>query len=413
MSSRFADQSCQRQGNAPSGDAPVHVLRVAVSQRICPSWRTPFFDALGARPAIRLTVFYGAGAISGATQNDRNLASSQYTCLRGIRIPVVSTRRQTLRVIHPGLPWHLSRGHFDVVIVEPSTNLPNDLLAFLYCLVSGAKLVWTEYGAPDGYTPLRRLIQPAVHFLRLRASAHVAFSSAAERELIADGVDPERIVRTLNTMDVMAQRERARAYEPVREAERARLGIEADEFVVAYIGALEERKRIANVICAVKSLRRNGLAARGLIIGDGQHAAVLRKSAEEDDRDAVIFVGRREEDAALYLGISDVVVLPGEGGQAIPHAFACGKPVIATGEAWVGGSSVYDYIDDGVEGFVVARDDVEAICRCLRELIADSGLCATMGAAAARRADRLTIEEMVSGFERAIQISAQGSMEEL
>lgn len=139
-----------------------------------------------------------------------------------------------------------------------------------------------------------------------------------------------------------------------------------------------------------------------LLIGDGPNRPALEAlSAQLKLVDNVVFTGYRS-DIDVLTGLLDVACLLtnyrviSEGlPNAVMEAMACSVPVIATD----GGGTV-EILQDGVEGYLVAQNDVDVCSREILRLLADDRLRQTMG-----RAGRATIERKfslaacVSGYE--------------
>jgi len=93
-----------------------------------------------------------------------------------------------------------------------------------------------------------------------------------------------------------------------------------------------------------------------------------------------------ERKVALYFSEADVVVLPYrwiDQSGVLMVALAFGKPIVAS---WVGG--FVEIIKDGLHGFLVDPEDVEALAQALAHLLADDELRARMGKA---------VQELASG----------------
>jgi glycosyltransferase involved in cell wall biosynthesis len=94
---------------------------------------------------------------------------------------------------------------------------------------------------------------------------------------------------------------------------------------------------------------------------------------------------------------SDIVVHPSHAesfGLAVLEAMAAGKPVVA---AATDGPRLL--IEDRVSGVLVEPGNVEALTSALRRLLDDAGERASLGAGAARAAQRYGVDEMVRRFE--------------
>lgn len=176
-------------------------------------------------------------------------------------------------------------------------------------------------------------------------------------------------------------------------AQRRRLGIEPDCFMVLTVANLVERKGHDMVLRAVAKLRHTIPRLVYAIAGEGPHEAALKRLASECGvSDCVRFLGRIEaKDLPGLYAACDVFAMPArlrdsdndvEGfGIVYVEASACERPVI-------GGRSggVEDAIMDGKTGVLVDPLDVDAIAATIERLWRDPALRASLGAAGRRRA---------------------------
>lgn len=382
-------------------------VRVALSQRICPEWRVPVFRELASRPGIDLTVFFGRGLPTGASRNAEHIRGFTHHQLATIPLHFTMRGVERYRSFHPALAFRVVLGRYDVVVTEPSTNIFNNLVLYPVCKVFGKKFIWYEAGAGEQPSMMRRMIEPLVGAMARGADACVTCNSYADETLVKMGVPRNRIFRAQNTLDTSALEDDVKRFRPQVDQMRRDLGV-TDGKCALFVGAIEERKRVGNLIKAVGLLRAEGLDAKAVVVGDGPFQSELQSNLSASERERVVFAGRRVEDVALYLVAADVVVLPGQGGLSIVQAFACGKPFIATPECVAGGTSVRDYIKDGVNGFVVEADNVQALADKMRILFTDPELYETLARGALESSRDLTVERMVDGIEAAIRHAVGG-----
>lgn len=126
-------------------------------------------------------------------------------------------------------------------------------------------------------------------------------------------------------------------------------------------------------------------------VGEGPLEDEVRRLVADRGLDGrVDFLGARD-DVDSILARSHIFVLPSnwEGFPlTILEAMRAGLPVIASD---VGG--VREAVVDGVTGYLIPRDDVQALASRLRSLINDDGLRATLG----KRARDVFLDEFVEG----------------
>lgn len=156
-----------------------------------------------------------------------------------------------------------------------------------------------------------------------------------------------------------------------REAVRREWGVEADAFVVGWVGRLDRKKRVEDAIRAYASLAATEPRARLVVIG-GPDAFMPEYASELEGlvRDLelerrVLFLGDRP-DVPRLLGGLDALVWLSEG-EGLPHvlleAGAASLPVVATRDVGAG-----EIVCDGVTGLVVPPRDPAAVAGALARL---------------------------------------------
>lgn len=150
--------------------------------------------------------------------------------------------------------------------------------------------------------------------------------------------------------------------------------------VVGYVGRIEERKGVLDLVAAAPALAEQGV--RVVIVGDDPFGADPGYVARVD---AAAAVERHPwvEGADGLMGALDALVLPSRAepfGTVLAEAMNAGTPVVATR---VGG--LPEVVDDGVTGRLVEPGDPAALAAAVLEVLARRE---EMGAAASARAAR-------------------------
>jgi glycosyltransferase involved in cell wall biosynthesis len=168
-----------------------------------------------------------------------------------------------------------------------------------------------------------------------------------------------------------------------REAARTRLGIARDDFLVATVGMLEERKGHRYLLDAIAILNRDRAESSRIkcaIAGDGAMRDELAKLARQlGIANDILFLGMLG-DARQLLDALEVFVFPSlkEGlGVALLEAMACGLPVVASR---AGG--VIDIVEDNRNGLLVAPRDPASIAGAIASLANDATRRSQLGSAA-------------------------------
>jgi glycosyltransferase involved in cell wall biosynthesis len=228
-------------------------------------------------------------------------------------------------------------------------------------------------------------------------TALIAVSPEVRDDLVRLRVAPAakfRIVRLGIELD-----ERVAADLDERRDTRALLGISPDAFVVGWVGRMTAVKRIRDVLEAFRGLLDRDVEAYLVLVGDGPDRKQAERSAHElGIATRCLFLGYQDDVAALYSAI-DVLLLPSanEGTPvSVIEALAAERPAVATR---VGG--VPDIVRDGVDGYLVAPGDTEALAERLALLARDPLKRARMGAEGrARVLERYTVARLVDDTDR-------------
>lgn len=191
---------------------------------------------------------------------------------------------------------------------------------------------------------------------------------------------------------------------------RERHGLEADAFVLLYVGRVAHEKNIDFLITMFQRLPERAKTAVLLIAGEGPALGALRARAlASPDGDRILFVGYldRETELLACYQTSDVFVFASETetqGLVLLEAMASGLPVVSTARM-----GTRDVLVDG-EGCVVSPLDADAFAERVMRLYdspAQRALLSGSAVAYARCwASDAKAFEMVSCYERTLQAEA-------
>lgn len=187
--------------------------------------------------------------------------------------------------------------------------------------------------------------------------------------------------------------------------ERARLieglGVDLERFrpvpeppgppVVVLAGRLLASKGVHDFVFAAEALRRRGVHARFVLLGEpdaGHPSAIPTASLERWNRSGAIEWHGWAHDIPRWLAQSHVICLPTSYGEGIPRVLmegaAAGRSVVASDLP--GCRAV---VSHGETGLLVRAGDRQQLAEALATLIENPSLRARMGAAGRQRAERL------------------------
>lgn len=184
-------------------------------------------------------------------------------------------------------------------------------------------------------------------------------------------------------------------------ATRRALGFDPRSYVIGITAALRPEKNHVLLVDAIAALRARGIAARALLIGDGEMRPVIEARARQLGIEALITITGFRQDVRPLVRACDAMALCSRT-EALPlaaiEAMALGKPVVHSD---VGGAA--EIIMPGYNGWLFPPGDCEALTDRLAAL-ADSAARARLGANARRVAEaRFCERAMIAGYEALLQ----------
>lgn len=213
---------------------------------------------------------------------------------------------------------------------------------------------------------------PVLRRLALRNTGLAAISAEIEREWLALGFPPERIVRTASGVD-------ADHFRPGPSAVETELPPRPR---AVFTGRLHPQKNLALLLDIWPAVAaRTGASL--VLVGDGPERAAIEARVRALGLDAQVVLTGSVPDPAEYLRAADLFVLPSvaEGmSNSLLEAMASALPCAASA---IGGNE--DLLGPGPVGRLVAPDDRDAWRAAVIGLLEDRDSARSLGAAARRR----------------------------
>lgn len=254
-------------------------------------------------------------------------------------------------------------------------------------LETGGRLVWTVHNVLPHDARWLRLEADLQQAIVDRADVvHVMAATTAAAAAEWFTIPPER------TLHVPMPSYRG-VYEDIvsRDEARYRLGLEPDEVVYGFVGAVKPYKGLEGLVDAFDALTETDSRPRRLLIGGAPDAApsTLRFVERCAGHPRIVIHPRRirDEEMQLFLRASDIAVLPYEhslNSGVLLLAMTFGLPVVAPASGGMGETvdrAVARTFDPAIAGSLV-----EALRSC-EELIEPGTLAATRDAALGVAAD--------------------------
>lgn len=192
-----------------------------------------------------------------------------------------------------------------------------------------------------------------------------------------------------------------------RQALRRTLGFSDADYVIGISALLRPEKNHAQLVQAVAMLRKRGIPARALMIGDGSMRAAIEALARSLAVHSDVVITGLKHDVRPYVAACDCMALCSFSetfSLAAIEAMAMGKPVVHSD---VGGAA--EMIVPGRNGFLFPVGDTTAFADKLA-LLASRSVCTRMGREAkATAAARFSETTMVDRYDRMLLDICRGS----
>ncbi len=352
--------------------------RLAVQQRVLPSYRVPFFDLLALACADGMSLFAGQarrgeGIVHGALQVARYAPARNVHLFSG---PAYVCYQRGI------VDW-LAGWEPDVLILEANPRYLATPAAVRWMQRRGRPVIGWGLGAP----PLTGwLAQPQqgwwTGFLN-QFDSLIAYSRRGAQEYAQLGFPREKIFVAYNAVST-----RPGAAPDQRPLNEYRLSI-------LFVGRLQARKRIDLLLRACAEMTN---PPRLVIIGNGPERQYLEQLAGEIYPLAEFVGAKHGVDLYPYFTEADLFVLPGTGGLAVHQAMAHGLPVIVAK-----GDGTQEDLVRPENGWLIQPEDYNALVSALREALSDPGRLREMGDESYKIVAReINLENMVQVFIAAL-----------
>ena len=314
-----------------------------------------------------------------------------------VRLGPAGTGRAHELLALASLAWWLRRRRRRIAIVQTLMWPDASAAAAFAGLLPRTVVMWAIRGEitralRERRGPARRLLVRARRG-QLRRCVHVALTPTMHTEIVETGLPVESVVIPV-PVDVAAF---APATPEERSGVRDRLGISPETFVVLYVGHLERRKAVEQLVEAFAQLAAGGSAVCLVLVGGGRPGPentepALRQLVQDRELEERVRFSGVQRDPRPYLHAADVFVLPSfrEGmPNTLLEAMACGLPCIAPVSA--GGDDVLDEHT----GLVPRSNAPAELLQAMAELLDDKDRRTRLGLAARERAQEFAVERVV------------------
>ena len=370
----------------PPISTPQFPGRLALQQRVLPTYRAPFFDLLAQACQGGLSVFAGEPRPVEGISTKTHLDEAQFIPARNWHFRDPSSKFYMCS--QSGIIDWLEGWNPDALILEANPRYLSNRLAIRWMHERGCPVLGWGLGAP----PLGGILAPMRRRNRLSylhsLDGILAYSQRGANQYRALEISSERVFVATN-----AAMPRPAGPPP------SRLNIFNGQPFVLFVGRLQARKHL-DILLRASAAMPTGLQPRVIIVGDGPARVQFEKMAAEIYPQVEFVGGKYGEEAKPYFEAADLFALPGTGGLAVQQAMSYGLPVIVAK-----GDGTQDDLVRPANGWQVPPGDQDAFNITLREALSDIPRLRRMGAESYRIvAEEINLQAMVAGFVEALNL---------
>jgi len=354
-------------------------IKVALQQRVIPNYRVPFFEKLGQRPEIELSIYSGLPRPQEMIEIAKNISDVKFVTGKNIHL----FDKRFYVCLQPGIHQWLRKFDPDVVILEANPRYLSSRKAIRWIKKRGKGLIGWGLGVPNHSSKLSKIVSKSrFQFLR-NFDRIIAYSKQGKQQYIKFGI-PEEIIHIAPNSTAPKPDFPPPIRENVFQNGRA---------ILLYVGRLQTRKRIDSLIRACAQISEDNQPDLW-IVGDGLILNDLKSYAHENYPRTKFWGAVYGKELEEIFKKADLFILPGTGGLAIQQAMSFALPVIvAEGD---GSQSNMVFPENG---WIIPADDENELFSTINYAISDPAKLREMGKKAYEIiANRINIDIMTESF---------------
>ncbi len=379
---------------------------VVLVERVFSHYRQPVYDALDREVGIRL--LFGknnSGIHPGCADYAETIPSLQYGPGE-THVLLFPLRR--IRQVRP-----------EVVVFDFALGMLNLPWILSACRRLGIRTAfWSHaYNRKTGFCPEHSALDQYRLFQLKKADALILYTQS-DKAILEKYIPSERLFVAQNTLNTPALFQIRNALEREgREAVKTRCKIR-HTWNIGFIGRLLSAKKPELLLAVYDHIRTQYGVRLGVhFIGDGEMLPLIREQAREKSMEEdVYFHGPIHDDqlSGELLFCFDLMVMPGDLGLSVNHAFCFNCPVVSfqRGKNGPFHGPEAEYVTDGETGFMVWPQTPQAMGAAIFHYLTDGEMKRRFSMHVRYAAEHVfPLEKMVGGVEEAIHFLVRSKRE--
>jgi glycosyltransferase involved in cell wall biosynthesis len=216
--------------------------------------------------------------------------------------------------------------NYDVIILEGTTNLPNNIFIVPYAKLLGKRILWWDAGySLEKRTFKRKIIDNIVYLFIKMTDTQLAYSTKAKKymEKYMGAKNCHLLLNTINT----------EYFDSIQSEIKNNLEnykFNENNIKLLYVGVIEERKKVLELIQLIDKMNQNLHKYSLTIIGGGEYLSFLQEYVKKNKIVGIEFTGAIYDKSELkkYYFNADLFILPGDGGLGVLQALLYGLPTL-------------------------------------------------------------------------------------
>ena len=362
------------------------------SQSTIPHYRVPFYNALERlRPAT-----WGFDVVFDSTESTAKRFFKEPIDLLSLEFSTLPVRTFFISIASKTYCYQnfwLKAANYDLVIVENAVNNLTYPLCHLHQF-RGTRIAYWGHGKDrtvakiSGYKHLSEQLKMQ---LSRRANGFFAYTDGVKAYLEMNGVSPEKVFVTNNTIDINEQRRAFEKWMPSRNAIREKMGLQGKR-VLIFVGRFIQNRKIDFLLSAFSILCKQDSNYHLILVGDGGQSIFASK------QDNISYMGTvvdLEELAPLYVA-SDVYIIPGAVGLGPVQALCYDLPIITMDT--VGHGPEIEYLSSANSIVLNRNTTPEEYAQTILDFMSDPIRLETFKSNIWESIKHLTIDQMAQNF---------------
>jgi glycosyltransferase involved in cell wall biosynthesis len=301
-----------------------------------------------------------------------------------------------------------------VVIHDFLVGVATILPMYVCTKLMGAKFILYSHGYNRlyGFNPKKNWSDKYRLFLMKIADATVIYTNTDKKRLGAYA-DVRKLFVAQNTLDTTELAPIKRSLVEIGKGNvKEKLGF-SHKYNITFIGRLLEEKmpeKVLDVFTILQEKMPNEIGVH--FVGDGKIEALKERIKGKKWQNDVVFHGPIYDDSisGAILFASDLMIMPGDLGLSVNHAFIFDCPIVSFQQNENGpfhGPEV-EYVVNNETGFLVPDLSVEKMADTIAHYLQNESLQERMKEHIKRKMETLSPENMLKGFTDAIEFVLNG-----